>query len=452
MTKIELRSLRAALMLCAAIPGAVQPAAADAASPSEPAAAADAALDALMLDVFRTTVKEQPQSMTLLGLDSGKNSWARSALDDLSAEARAASRLRSAALLARLNAVDRTALSPRQRRNYDAVIFQLRVAGEGEQRFDYGAAAYPAPYSVSQLDGAYRDVPDLLSEQHPLETKADADAYLARLGAFAKSLDQQSAQVRREAAAGAAPPDFVLARTLEQLGALRTADPAASILVTAFAKRLAAANLDAAHVGRAVEIVQTAVTPALDRQIALIRSLQPAATHEAGVWRLPDGDAYYDFALRYFTTTDLSAAEIHRIGLRQVAEISSEIDRILQSQGMAEGSVGARLATLQRQPDQLYPNDAAGRAQLLDDLNRHAAAIRTQLPPYFGVLAKAPLEIRRVPEAIEAGAPGGYYYPPALDGSRGGSIISICAIRPNGRAGVCPRSACMKAFRVITGS
>lgn len=420
MTKIELRPLRAALMLCAAIPGAVQPAAADTASPSEPAAAADAALDALMLEVFRATVKEQPQSMTLLGLDSGKNSWARSALDDLSAEARAASRLRSAALLARLNAVDRSALSPRQRRNYDAVIFQLRVAGEGEQRFDYGAAAYPAPYSVSQLDGAYRDIPDLLSEQHPLETEADAEAYLARLGAFATSLDQQSAQVRREAAEGAAPPDFILARTLEQLSALRTADPAASILVTAFAKRLAAANLDAAHVGRAVEIVQTSVTPALDRQIALIRSLQPAATHDAGVWRLPDGDAYYDFALRYFTTTDLSAEEIHRIGLRQVAEISSEIDRILQSQGMTEGSVGARLARLQRQPDQIYPNDAAGRAQLLDDLNQHAAAMRTQLPPYFGVLAKAPLEIRRVPEAIEAGAPGGYYYPPALDGSRGG--------------------------------
>ena len=113
--------------------------------------------------------------------------------------------------------------------------------------------------------------------------------------------------------------------------------------------------------------------------------------------------------------------EVHEMGLRQVAEISAEIDSILDSQGMTEGSVGERLAALGRDPRHIYPNTAEGRAELLADLNQQIERVTDILPRYFSTLPQAAVEVRRVPELTEAGAPGGYYMSPALDGSRPGA-------------------------------
>jgi uncharacterized protein (DUF885 family) len=160
------------------------------------------------------------------------------------------------------------------------------------------------------------------------------------------------------------------------------------------------------------------VYPALDRQRSLVTELRGRAVHDAGVWRLPDGDAYYAAAASAATTVEMTGDDIHKLGLAQVAEIGARIDGILKRQGLTQGSVGERLVALNKRPDQLYPNTDAGRDALLEQLRGQITAMTKRLPEQFPVLPKAPVEVRRVPEAIQAGAPGGYYQSASLDGSR----------------------------------
>jgi uncharacterized protein (DUF885 family) len=136
---------------------------------------------------------------------------------------------------------------------------------------------------------------------------------------------------------------------------------------------------------------------------------------------LPQGAEMYAASLRSRTTTTMSPDEIHNMGVELIAQFHGEMDAILRSQGMTRGSVAQRVQRLSRRPDQLYPNTDAGRAQILADLNAQTRAIEAMMPRAFNTLARAQLEIRRVPPTTEAGAPGGYYQRAALDGSRPGA-------------------------------
>ncbi len=273
---------------------------------------------------------------------------------------------------------------------------------------------------VSQLTGAYQSVPDFLDSQHPVKTRTDADAYLSRLRAFATALDQESERVRHDAGLGCSPPDFVIDKALIQLTALRDAPAETSNLVGSLARRAKAAGIDGDWAGPATKIYAGEVQPALTRQIDLLRSMRPAAAHDAGVWRLPTGAEYYRQSLAQATTTTLSPAEVHALGLDKVAELSAQLDTALKAQGYASGTVGERLRGLYQDPKYRYPNTDEGKEKLLADLNAKVAAITKRLPEYFGALPKAPLLIKRVPKTTEAGAPGGYYNGAALDGSRPG--------------------------------
>jgi uncharacterized protein (DUF885 family) len=161
--------------------------------------------------------------------------------------------------------------------------------------------------------------------------------------------------------------------------------------------------------------------PAYRRQISAMQTLRPRATANAGVWALPDGDAYYAASLGMWTTTKMTADEVHRLGLDQVRSLNAEMDAGLKKLGMTRGSVGARMRAMGQDPRFLYPNDDAGKAQLLADLNAQMAALDKRLPEVFRTLPKAKVEVRRIPAFTEAGAPGGYYQGPALDGSRPGA-------------------------------
>jgi uncharacterized protein (DUF885 family) len=135
---------------------------------------------------------------------------------------------------------------------------------------------------------------------------------------------------------------------------------------------------------------------------------------------LPDGDAYYALSLRAGTTTTLTAGEVHQLGLDQAKALGARADTLLKAQGMTQGTVGQRLRGLFNNKKYRYANTDAAKVKLVADLNAQVAAMQRRLPDYFGVLPKAPLEIRRVPKFIEAGAPGGYYNQASLDGSRPG--------------------------------
>jgi len=206
--------------------------------------------------------------------------------------------------------------------------------------------------------------------------------------------------------------------SLGQMRKLREVAADKSTMVDSIVSRTAAKGVAGDWGRRATAIVANAVYPALDRQIALMERLKPTSRAGDGAWRLPNGGAIYAEALRQATTTTFSPDEVHRMGLAQVAEISAQIDAILKSQGMTQGSVGERLNALNKTPAQLYSNDDAGRAQLLASLNTGVKDMYARLPRAFATVPSAPLEIRRVPPEIQDGASNGYYRRASLDGSR----------------------------------
>ena len=386
---------------------------------AQTASSAGDRLDILLESFYQSALDDSPELVTRLGLDSGPRAGAKHQLSSASVSALSAERAKTADQLARLLALPRGELTGMDAINYDAVKFSLETDHAANRQFVYGEEGAGQPYVVTQLNGAYQYVPDFLGSQHVIETKADADAYLSRLEAFATVMDQEIERVRRDVDLGVIPPDFVIERTLTQMNGLRT-DPSASPLVTSVAERAAAKGIAGDYAGQASAIYADKVLPALERQIALMGELAPRAVHDAGVWRLPDGEAYYEHALRGATTTTLSAEDVHQMGLDQARQLSARADVILKAEGYTQGSVGERIAALFKEPKYHFPDTDAGKEELIESLNAMTEAMYKRLPEYFGTLPKAPVEVRRVPKFIEAGAPGGYYNQPTLDGSRPG--------------------------------
>lgn len=315
-----------------------------------------------------------------------------------------------------MSAISRNLLKERDATFYDAVMFVQDQGVRGGQ-FTYGDDG-ARPYVISQQDGGVSDVPEFLNSEHSVKTSADAEAYVSRLSAFPRVLDDETARVLADAAAGVVPPDFILATALEQMRALREQAVAMTGLVTSIENRAKLAGLDGKFAVQANKIVETSVFPALDRQIAAISALQTKASHDAGVWRLPKGEDYYAWALTLGTTTNRTPDDIHQLGLDQGAEIDGRMDSLLKAQGMTSGSVGERMLALTRDPKFVFPDSDAGRAALIAYLQGRIAAIRPLLPKLSKLGLKAEVQVKAVPVDIQAGAALGYMNFAALDGSR----------------------------------
>ncbi len=382
-----------------------------------------------VLDQFTTALlKEFPDVATSLAVSEdvagGKYS---NRLVDLSPKgvARRAQLLRTTR--EELAKIDRTRLSAADTVTYDVLAAHLDYA-LAAQKFglgDYHPWGGMTPYVVTQIHGAYVDIPDFLDSQHAVNTVQDAEDYLARLRAFATMLDQETAQINVDADKGIVPPDFVIDGAVRQLNELAAQVPAESVLVQALKRKVAEAKFEpteqASLVGRAENATKELVLPAYRRQAEQLKSLRPRATHDAGIWRMPNAAQYYAAALEGYNTTKLTPDEIHGMGVRLIEQLHQEMDKILDAQGLTTGTIAARIRKVAEDPEQYFPNTDEGRAQLLEALNQQIRDLQPLLPKYFGRLAKAKLEIRRVPADIEQGAPGGYYRPAALDGSRPGA-------------------------------
>ncbi|MFO1187132.1 MAG: DUF885 domain-containing protein [Alphaproteobacteria bacterium] len=198
-----------------------------------------------------------------------------------------------------------------------------------------------------------------------------------------------------------------------------------NIIVQSLKRRLAGVEgVDAKAANKAAsdaaKLMSEKVIPALKRQIDALAKLRKDAVHDAGIWRIKDGDRFYSVALRAFTTSSMPPDDIHKLGLDLGKDLTAQMDAILKAQGMSQGSVAQRIQALSKSPQQLYANTDAGREKLLADLNRQIEALQPLLAKNFGTLAKAKVEVRRVPPFKEAGSPGGYYEQGSLDGSRPG--------------------------------
>lgn len=381
----------------------------------------NAAFVRLLDDFFNEGLHQRPEQATLLGLDKGSNAALRFKLSDSSPSLRAAAKALTQSQLKRLAEVDAAALSPAEKLDFD-VIRYTRESAAAVQAFDFGGAGYgPSPYIVSQNTGAYQSTPEFLSTKHRLETAEDAAAFNSRLAIFATQLDNETDQMRHDAGLGVIPPDFLLDLALVQMTKLRAPAADAPMLKT-FAKRLADKQLGGDAMTAATEIYTTAVLPALDRQIAAAKELRARATHDAGLWKQHQGDAFYEVALHNTTTTRLSPKEVHQFGLDQTRDISARLDSLMKAQGLTKGTVGQRMAALYKDPAQLYANTDAGKVQAIAYCNDRLAAIRARLLTVFTRLPPYKFEVRRVPVETEAGAAGAFSQAPALDGSRPGLV------------------------------
>lgn len=385
---------------------------------AQAAANGEAAKMNALFDAFMAKqLRQSPELTTGLGLDKDELAWTKGLLTDRSFEAIAAGVVQTRDQLAALRALDRKALTGMDAINYDTVEFTLAVQDEGNQKFTYAGGGSGAPYVLSQLTGSYQYMPDFLDTQHAIETKADADAYLQRMEGFARLMDEETMLAKRDMADGVIPPDFVIDKALIQMKSFADTPLAEAPLIKSIARRTKEKNIAGDWTGEATKVYENSVLPALRRQIALMEWARPKAVHDAGVWRLKGGADYYAVSLKNYTTSTMTPDEIHQLGLDLVMSISVEADKIFKTMGMAKGTVGERMAELGKD---IYENTDAAKEQLIADLNTKAKWIEKQLPAYFGQLPKAALEIRRVPKAIEAGAPGGYYNSPSLDGKRPG--------------------------------
>lgn len=380
------------------------------------ASPADTRLRTLLDAVFQDGIANAPEFATSLGVDKGKLSPLRSMLSPATAAERHADLARNQRWLAKVKAVPEAGLSQAGKRHRALAIYQLQQRTTAADRFDI--ASVQRPYPIFQQGGAYFEVPDFLTSQHPIETAADGEAYLARLNAFARVLDEDSAEQRAQAARGFVAPDWSLELTLGQMAKLRAPAAADSTMARHLGDKARAKGLGGDWQSRAAKIIDGAIYPALDRQMQLMTDLRRMTRAGDGAWRLDRGAEIYAAALAQATTTAMTPDEVHAAGLAQVADISAQLDVILKQAGLTQGSVGARLTELNKRPDQLYPNTDEGRKALIDSLNAGVADMWQRLPRAFAEIPRQPLEIRRVPVEIQDGASNGYYNRASLDGSR----------------------------------
>jgi len=327
---------------------------------------ADAAVQALLAECAEELLADYPENATSLGIDTGPRAGLKARLTDRSAAGQQVIAARAARRLARLKAVDPATLSEATRIDLDVVRTAHEFASEGFA-FPYGDVAVlnqnwswrNAPYVVAQNTGAFLEIPTLLEEQHTIESRADADAYLARLEAYAGQIDGETERLRSAAAQGVIAPDFILDKTIHQLRLARGGNVAEWSLVRSLAKKTQGIPGD--YAARAERIATQKIAPALERQLAELEAHRRRATSDAGVWKLPRGDEYYAWTLRAATTTNMTPDEIHERGREELRELHAEMDAILKRQGYTRGTVGERMIALGKEERFRFPEGDEGR-------------------------------------------------------------------------------------------
>lgn len=282
-------------------------------------------------------------------------------------------------------------------------------------------------YPISQLSGPHVDLPSFLTDIHSVNSKKSAKRYLARLEEFGRVLTETHVNVQRARDAGVVAPDFVIEKTLTGMRSFIENGVDENPLVTTFPDKLEEIDLSSserdAMLAEAKAIVSERIIPGYEILILQQEELLKTATSDAGIWRIPNGDRIYATALRSNTTTNMTADEVHNVGLTEVTRIEAAMTAIMDDQGVpGELPFADRVRSLMEAPEHVFENTDEGRAEMiayLEELNTDVMAIAGE---YFVTLPTADLEILRVPEFSQDGAPGGYYNGPSMDGKRPGKF------------------------------
>jgi uncharacterized protein (DUF885 family) len=281
-------------------------------------------------------------------------------------------------------------------------------------------------YPLNQMFGLQSEMPNFMMTIHPVVSKLEARNYVIRLSKFGVKFDQVMEGLKIREAKGCIPPKFVIRRVLDEMTAFVAVPAKENPLYTVFKDKLtklekvSAADRERLLADAEAEITRT-VYPAYQKFIDYFTALEQKATADDGIWKLPDGAAYYAQCLRSNTTTDYTAEQIHEIGLKEVARIEGEMMTILERLGYKDVKIAPKkLAELGKEERFLYPNTDEGRALGLAEYQRILDEVDAVLGPYFNIRPKAKLKVERVPEFREKTSAGAYYQPGDMSGARPG--------------------------------
>jgi uncharacterized protein (DUF885 family) len=389
-----------------------------AATPTEVSAESTKA-NAFFERVFEASIARSPMFMTQLGMKTDYDKW-----DDIS-EAHAREDL--VLTVQNLAELQRTI-------NFDLLDDQAKVSyrmfvRDAERSIEGWRWRYHS-YPLNQMSGLHSDVPAFLINFHRVDNVADARAYIARLKGIGPLLDElgHGAVVRAEK--GILPPKFVFGLVIDSCreviaGAPFDKSDKKSALLEDFEGKVAALkDVDAATKTQLLADANAALTgavlPAYERLIALLQAQEKVATTEDGVWKLPDGGEFYAYQLRGSTTTNLTAEEIHALGLREVARIHHDMEAIMRQVGF-KGDLQAFFKFIKEDSQFYYPTTPEGKEAYMKRANQIIDEMRARLDDFFTVKPKAPLVVKKVEPFREQGAAGAFYEQPSPDGSRPGA-------------------------------
>lgn len=319
--------------------------------------------------------------------------------------------------LAELRAFDRSRMTETQLVSADLMQWQLNMIVRQEPYLDY-------TFPLEQFDGANVYLVSDLTVVHPLLTESDAENYIAALGQISARMSEAIAESRHQAGRNILPPRFILQTTIKQMQDFIAAPPARNPFVTVLSQKMTAISAipDARREeirSAAEKIVATQIYPAWNDAIRLLQSQSARATDDAGLWRFKKGAEIYSYDLARFTTTNLTADQIHELGLKQVALIEGRMDGLLRGLGRTEGSVKDRVAQLSK--DLTYPNPSSeeSREKIMEDIKGILSDAQKRSALLFDKVPKSPVIAQAYPTFREASA-AATYSTPSPDGSRPG--------------------------------
>lgn len=374
----------------------------------------------------RSVVKmafESPETLTSLGfLESVGITGHNAELDDDSPEAMDKTFAQVRDLRETLLSYSDADLDENQRISKDIALYLADFALVSEP---YRYHNYP----LNQLFGVQNGYPSFMQAQHQVHSVGDAENYLSRLQKVKLKFAQTLEGLKIREAKGIIPPKFVIERVLTEMNDFVATPIQDNILYSSFKTKLADTDISAdeqAHLLAAVEAdIKGSVHPAYQLFIDYFTQLQEKAGTDDGYWALPNGDLAYEQLLKFFTTTNYTADEIHAKGLAEVDRIQNEIMTILAAEGydVSQGFSGA-IEALAAEPKFYYEDSDAGRAQILVDYQHILDEVNAGLGDAFRIRPEAGMEVVRIPEFKEKTAPGAYYQQPAIDGSRPGRFYA----------------------------
>jgi len=318
--------------------------------------------------------------------------------------------------LAELAQIDYSQGSETQRRSAEVMKWQLEMMIANEPYLDY------INFPLEQMRGANNGLVRTFTISHPMQNIQDAENYVQRLREVDLRMQEATYDMRQRAEQDIHPPSFILISTIAQMQNFISSAPQDNPFVTTLLQKseglegLGDAQRESL-VNQAISIVEDEIYPAWEAAIAQLQNQLPRATEDAGLSRFPGGAEIYAQQLKAYNTTDLTADEIHQIGLQEVARIESEMDSLFEQIGITEGSISDRVAELQTRL--IYPNTDAGREELMSDLAviLEDAVVRSRA--LFDEVPKSEVIVQPYPEFMWENAAASYSSPP-LDGSRPG--------------------------------